>query len=125
GETFLRGVVHDPRARALGGVAGHAGLFGTADDLAVFVQMLLDGGRGPGGRQILAPLTVRAMIDPGSTPPGQRRGLGWDVATGFSGPRGDLFGDAGFGHTGFTGTSLWVDLETETFVILLANAVHP
>ncbi len=68
GGEMLRGVVHDPRSRALGGVAGHAGLFCTADDLAVFAQMLLDGGTGPNGRRILAPLTVRAMIDPGDTP---------------------------------------------------------
>jgi len=122
---MLRGVVHDPRSRALGGVAGHAGLFGTADDLALFAQMLLDGGKGLDGQRVLAPLTVRAMIDPGRTPEGQRRGLGWDVETSYSGPRGSLFGPASFGHTGFTGTSLWVDPETETFVVLLASRLHP
>ncbi len=125
GVRMLRGVVHDPRSRALGGVAGHAGLFGSADDLASFAQMMLDGGRGPGGRRVLAPLTVRAMVDPGSTPPGQRRGLGWDVATSFSGPRGGLWGPTGFGHTGFTGTSVWVDPETESFVVLLTSRLHP
>ncbi len=88
GSRMLRGVVHDPRSRALGGVAGHAGLFGTADDLAVFAQMLLDGGKGLDGKRVLSPLTVRAMVDPGSTPEGQRRGLGWDVETSYSGPRG-------------------------------------
>jgi uncharacterized protein YbbC (DUF1343 family) len=123
--AILRGVVHDPRARALGGVAGHAGLFGTADDLAVFAQMILDGGRGPDGARVLSPLAVRAMIDPGDTPRGQRRGLGWDIATAFSAPRGSLFGPESFGHTGFTGTSLWIDPETRTFVILLTNRVHP
>ncbi len=81
GGRMLRGVVHDPRSRALGGVAGHAGLFATADDLAVYAQTLLEGGVGPNGRRILAPLTVRAMIDPGTTPAGERRGLGWDVQT--------------------------------------------
>ena len=122
-----RGMVHDPRARALGGVAGHAGLFSTADDLAVFAQMFLDGGIGPGpdGRRILSPLSVRAMTSPGDTPAGQRRGLGWDIATGFSAPRGALFGPRSFGHTGFTGTSLWIDPETETFVILLTSRLHP
>ena len=125
GSRMLRGVVHDPRSRALGGVAGHAGLFGTADDLAIFAQMLLDGGQGPDGKRVLSPLTVRAMTDPGSTPEGQRRGLGWDVETSYSGPRGSLFGPTSFGHTGFTGTSLWVDPETETFVILLTSRLHP
>jgi CubicO group peptidase (beta-lactamase class C family) len=125
GETALRGLVHDPRARALGGVAGHAGLFGTADDLAVYAQMLLDGGRGPDGRRILAPATVGRMIDPADTPAGQRRGLGWDVATAYSSPRGTRFGPSGFGHTGFTGTSLWIDPQTATFVILLTSRLHP
>ena len=125
GGRMLRGVVHDPRSRALGGVAGHAGLFSTADDLAVFAQMLLDGGKGPDGKRVLSPLTVRAMADPGSTPEGQRRGLGWDVETSYSGPRGSLFGPTSFGHTGFTGTSLWIDPETETFVILLTSRLHP
>ena len=123
--AMLRGIVHDPRARALGGVAGHAGLFSTADDLATFARMLLAGGRGPDGRRILSPLTVRAMIEPGDTPPGQRRGLGWDIATGFSAPRGALFGPTSFGHTGFTGTSIWIDPATETFVILLTSRLHP
>src|SRR6185437_4230508 len=112
-------------SRALGGVAGHAGLFGTADDLAVFAQMLLDGGKGLDGKRVLSPLTVRAMVDPSSTPEGQRRGLGWDVETSYSGPRGSLFGPTSFGHTGFTGTSIWVDPETETFVILLTSRLHP
>jgi uncharacterized protein YbbC (DUF1343 family) len=118
GGVMLRGVVHDPRARALGGVAGHAGLFGTADDLAVFVDRLLAG-------KILAPATVRQMITPGSTPEKQRRGLGWDIDTPYSAPRGAAFGPRSFGHTGFTGTSLWVDPETATFVILLTSRLHP
>ncbi len=125
GTRMLRGVVHDPRSRALGGVAGHAGLFATADDLAVYAQMLLDGGKGLDGKRVLSPLTVRAMTDAGSTPEGQRRGLGWDVETSYSSPRGSLFGPTSFGHTGFTGTSLWIDPETETFVILLTSRLHP
>jgi uncharacterized protein YbbC (DUF1343 family)/CubicO group peptidase (beta-lactamase class C family) len=125
GGRMLRGVVHDPRARALGGVAGHAGLFGTADDLAKFAQTILSGGLGQGGRRVLAPLAVRAMLDAASTPAGQRRGLGWDVETDYSTPRGALFGPASFGHTGFTGTSLWIDPETETFVIILTSRLHP
>ena len=125
GGRMLRGVVHDPRSRALGGVAGHAGLFGTADDLAVYAQMLLDGGVGLDGKRVLSPLAVRAMIDPASTPEGQRRGLGWDVETSYSSPKGSFFGPTSFGHTGFTGTSLWVDPETQTFVILLTSRLHP
>ena len=125
GEQMLRGVVHDPRARALGGAAGHAGLFGTADDLARYAQMLLDGGRTAQGEQLLAPLTVRLMTSPGDEPAGQRRGLGWDIDTGFRSLRGSLLGPLGFGHTGFTGTSLWVDSETRTFVILLTSRLHP
>jgi uncharacterized protein YbbC (DUF1343 family)/CubicO group peptidase (beta-lactamase class C family) len=117
--VMLRGVVHDPRARALGGVAGHAGLFGTADDLAVFAQMVLEPGR------VLAPATVAAMTAAGDTAPKERRGLGWDIDTAYSAPRGKRFGARSFGHTGFTGTSLWIDPETEMFVILLASRLHP
>jgi uncharacterized protein YbbC (DUF1343 family)/CubicO group peptidase (beta-lactamase class C family) len=122
---ILRGVVHDPRARALGGAAGHAGLFAAADDVAIFAQMLLNGGVGSNGRRVLSPLAVRALIDPATTPVGQRRGLGWDVETGYSAPRGELFGPTSFGHTGFTGTSLWIDPETETFVVILTSRLHP
>ncbi len=125
GGRMLRGVVHDPRSRALGGVAGHAGLFATADDLAIFAQTLLNGGLGPNGRRVLSPLAVKMMIDPANTPPDQRRGLGWDVQTSQSAPRGGLFGPTGFGHTGFTGTSLWIDPETETFVVILTSRLHP
>ncbi|WP_406695510.1 exo-beta-N-acetylmuramidase NamZ domain-containing protein [Singulisphaera sp. Ch08] len=123
--NWIRGVVHDPRSRALGGVAGHAGLFSTADDIAIYAQMLLDGGKGPGNKVVLAPETVQSMIDPGSTPARQRRGLGWDIATPFSHPRGRGFGPGSFGHTGFTGTSLWIDPTTQTFVIILTSRLHP
>jgi uncharacterized protein YbbC (DUF1343 family)/CubicO group peptidase (beta-lactamase class C family) len=125
GGRMLRGAVHDPRARALGGVAGHAGLFATADDLAVFAQTILNGGLGPEGRRVLSPLAVRALIDAAATPPNQRRGLGWDVETSYSAPRGAFFGPTSFGHTGFTGTSLWIDPETETFVVILTSRLHP
>lgn len=125
GDAFVRGVVHDPRARALGGVAGHAGLFATADDVSRFAAMLLNEGVVEDGTKVLAPLTVRQMMDPGDTPDGQRRGLGWDLATGYSGPRGELFGPASFGHTGFTGTSVWIDPETGVHVVLLTSRLHP
>ncbi len=121
----LRGVVHDPTARNMGGVAGHAGLFSTADDLSRFAQMMLNGGELEGVR-LFSPLTVAKFIEP-QTPPDQPilRGLGWDVDSPHSGNRGELFPIGSFGHTGFTGTSLWIDPLTKTYVILLANSVHP
>lgn len=122
---WVRGFVHDPRARALGGVAGHAGLFGTADDLALYAQMILDGGKAQGGKTILKPATTQAMTDAADTPTRQRRGLGWDVDTPHSHPRGKVFGTGSFGHTGFTGTSIWIDPATESFVIILASRLHP
>ncbi len=125
GGAMLRGVVHDPRARALGGVAGHAGLFSTADDLATFAQVMLLGGRTPEGKRIMSGKTHSRTIDPGTTPSGQKRGLGWDVSTPFSSPRGKGFGPESYGHTGFTGTSLWIDPETEMFVIILTSRLHP
>ena len=122
---ILWGVVHDPTAQDMGGVAGHAGLFSTADDLAIFAQMLLDGGRSHGVR-VLTPLSVDKMTTP-QTPPGKMavRGLGWDIDTPFSSNRGDLFPVGSYGHTGFTGTSIWIDPFSDTYVILLTNAVHP
>lgn len=122
---LLWGVVHDPTAQDMGGVAGHAGLFSTADDLAIFAQMLLDGGRSHGVR-VLTSLSVDKMTTP-QTPPGKMavRGLGWDIDTPFSSNRGDLFPVGSYGHTGFTGTSLWIDPFSQTYVILLTNAVHP
>jgi uncharacterized protein YbbC (DUF1343 family) len=120
GEPF-RGVVHDPTARYMGGVAGHAGLFSTASDLARFAQMMLDR-----GQPIFSPLTVAEFIKP-SSPPGQSvlRGLGWDIDSPYSSPRGELFPIGSYGHTGFTGTSMWIDPSSQTYVILLTNAVHP
>ncbi|HEV2488531.1 MAG TPA: exo-beta-N-acetylmuramidase NamZ domain-containing protein [Candidatus Acidoferrales bacterium] len=123
----LHGVVHDPRSRAIGGVAGHAGLFSNADDLALFCRMLLADGRIPGtSRRLFAAATVHKMTTP-QTPPWSPniRGLGWDIDTGYSAPRGDLFPLGSYGHTGFTGTSVWIDPSSQTFIILLANSVHP
>ena len=123
---LLRGVVHDPRARSMGGVAGHAGLFSTADDLAIFCRMLLSGGVAPNGRRIFAAATLQKMTAP-QTPPWSPtlRGLGWDIDSVYSAARGELFPLGSFGHTGFTGTSLWLDSASQTFVILLTNRVHP
>ncbi len=121
----LRGVVHDPTARNMGGVAGHAGLFSTADDLARFAQMMVNGGALEGVR-LFSPLTVAKFTEPQS-PPDQPilRGLGWDIDSQYSGNRGELFPIGSYGHTGFTGTSIWIDPSTKTYVILLANSVHP
>ncbi len=121
----LRGVVHDETARFMGGVAGPAGRFSTADDLSKFCQMLLNKGR-LGGTQFLSPLTIAKFTSPES-PPDQPilRGLGWDIDSPFSGNRGDLFPIGSYGHTGFTGTSLWIDPSSNTYVILLTNSVHP
>jgi uncharacterized protein YbbC (DUF1343 family)/CubicO group peptidase (beta-lactamase class C family) len=121
----LRGMVHDPTARYMGGIAGHAGLFTTGDDLAKFAQMMLDLGTGSGSR-LLSPLTIRKFTSPQS-PPDQPilRGLGWDIDSPFSSNRGELFPIGSYGHTGFTGTSVWIDPSTRSYVILLTNAVHP
>ncbi len=125
GAAMLRGVVHDPTARRMGGAAGHAGLFGTASDLARFGALLLADGA-LGGARLLAPLTVARMTSP-ATPPGlrDRRGLGWDIDSRYAGSRGDLFPIGSFGHTGFTGTSIWIDPASDTLVILLSSRVHP
>ena len=121
----LRGVVHDDTSRYMGGVAGHAGLFTTADDLAKFAQMLLDHGQAKGVR-LFSPLTVEKFTTPES-PADQPilRGLGWDIDSPYSSNRGDLFPIGSFGHTGFTGTSVWMDPVSRTYVILLTNVVHP
>ena len=123
--SILRGVVHDPTARRMGGVAGHAGLFSTAADLSDFCRMLLNGGRA-GSRQLLSPLTVAKMTTV-ATPPAlpSVRGLGWDIDSAYSSNRGDLMPIGSFGHTGFTGTSLWIDPLTRTYVVFLSNRVHP
>jgi uncharacterized protein YbbC (DUF1343 family)/CubicO group peptidase (beta-lactamase class C family) len=122
---ILWGEVHDPTARRMGGVAGHAGLFSDAHDLSIFAQMLLNGGTYHGVR-ILSPLTIEKMTTP-QTPPDKMalRGLGWDIASPFASNRGALFDVGSFGHTGFTGTSVWIDPVTDTYVIILTNRVHP
>ena len=114
----VRGEVHDENAYALGGVAGHAGLFGTASDLSVFAQMLLNGGTYAGTR-IIADSTVKLFTAKASG----SRALGWEVGEGQHGA-GMYFGENAFGHTGFTGTSIWIDPDREMFVILLTNRVH-
>jgi uncharacterized protein YbbC (DUF1343 family)/CubicO group peptidase (beta-lactamase class C family) len=121
----LRGVVHDPSTRNMGGVAGHAGMFSTAGDLARFAQLMLNGGELDGVR-LFSPLTVAKFTEPQS-PPDQPilRGLGWDIDSPYSGNRGELFPIGSYGHTGFTGTSVWIDPSTQSYVILLANSVHP
>ena len=125
GETPVRGVVHDPRARRMAGVAGHAGLFFTASDLARYARMLLNLGELDGVR-IFKPETVKLMTSvqtPASVT--SRRGLGWDIDSGYSGPRGKVFPLGSYGHTGWTGTSLWVDPFSQSFVIFLSNRNHP
>lgn len=117
----LRGVVHDETTRFMGGVAGHAGVFTTAEDLAKFARMILAKGGG-----LFSPLAIAAATRVQS-PPGlpALRGLGWDIDSPYAGNRGDLYPIGSFGHTGFTGTSLWIDPCTESYVIVLGNHVHP
>jgi uncharacterized protein YbbC (DUF1343 family)/CubicO group peptidase (beta-lactamase class C family) len=125
GAPMLRGVVHDPTARRMGGVAGHAGVFSTADDLARFCRMLIGGGT-LGSVRLLSAVSVALMTRP-ATPPdlAQIRGLGWDIDSRFSLNRGDLFPPGTFGHTGWTGTSMWVDPINRTYLVFLSNRVHP
>ena len=153
GDRMLKGQVHDPTAFRMGGAAGHAGLFSTADNLARYCQMLLNGGVVPeggnlsgsegvsggrkntlptgrvsasGGRRILSAQTVAKMTAPYVvSEDGATRGLGWDINTSFSQNRGELFPFGSFGHTGFTGTSIWIDRVSQTFVVFLSNRVHP
>jgi uncharacterized protein YbbC (DUF1343 family)/CubicO group peptidase (beta-lactamase class C family) len=117
---MLRGLVHDPTARQMGGVAGHAGVFSTADDAAKFAQVMING-----GAPVWSRLTVEKMTTP-QQPPNLTvvRGLGWDIDSPFSSNRGELLPVGSFGHTGFTGTSMWIDPVTDTYIILLTNAVH-
>ncbi|MFO0803478.1 MAG: serine hydrolase domain-containing protein [Gemmataceae bacterium] len=126
--AIILGEVHDPRAFKLGGVAGHAGLFAPADDLARYCRMLMNGGELDGAR-VLKAETVKLFTEPHEVPGGkgkQFRSLGWDVDTGFSGQRGTVFPKGGgYGHTGFTGTSIWIDSKSRTAVIVLTSRVHP
>jgi CubicO group peptidase (beta-lactamase class C family) len=117
---LLHGAVHDPNAWAMGGVAGHAGLFGSARDLAVFAQMLLDGGSFAGTR-IVSPRTLARWTAPQD--PGSSRALGWDTMSAVS-SAGRYFSPRSFGHTGYTGTSIWIDPERALFVVILTNRVN-
>ena len=146
-DHLLRGTVHDPTTRRMGGVAGHAGVFSTAHDMSLFAQALLDKLLHDTGPFPVSQATLKMATSPNEpatavstatifTPNGDTtkgvasHGLGWDLNTAYSRPRGSLFpittaGHAGsFGHTGFTGTSLWIDPTSDTYVILLANAIH-
>jgi len=120
----IHGVVHDPTARYMGGVAGHAGVFSTAADLTKYAEMLLNMGES-NGKQMFTPATVRKFTEPG-TPADQPvlRGLGWDIDSPFSSNRGELFPIGSYGHTGYTGTSMWMDPYSKTFIIFLTNVVH-
>ncbi|HEU4754027.1 MAG TPA: exo-beta-N-acetylmuramidase NamZ domain-containing protein, partial [Armatimonadota bacterium] len=125
GKDFLQGQVHDPNSGVMGGVAGHAGLFSTADDLAKFAGMLLSSDSSSEARYPLSPATVREMTTP-HTPPGiPLRGLGWDIDSAYAHVKGDLMPLGSFGHTGFTGTYIWVDPYSQSFIIGLSNRVHP
>lgn len=125
GNGILRGIVHDPRGRGLDGVAGHAGLFSSSPDVMRYAQMLLLGGQ-LDGKRILKQETVRLMTLARHVPGGGMRSYGWDIDTSYSAPRGDRFPvGLSFGHTGYTGTSLWIDPTSQTIVIILTNRVHP
>ncbi len=141
-DHLLRGTVHDPTTRRMGGVAGHAGVFSTASDVALFAQALLDRLAGRASDFPLTQASLKLMTQPeqplsavggatifaadGKTTTGvATRGFGWDINSAYSRPRGEVFPIGSFGHTGFTGTSLWIDPGSDTFVIILANAIHP
>ncbi|GIW94871.1 MAG: hypothetical protein KatS3mg110_2912 [Pirellulaceae bacterium] len=120
---WLRGEVHDPRAAALGGVAGHAGLFSTATDLAQYARMMCR--RNPSQEHSVLSALGRAVMTSDYATPGGIRGLGWDKRSTYSSNRGEYFSSSAFGHGGFTGTALWIDPELELFVIFLSNRLHP
>jgi SSS family transporter len=139
---MLRGTVHDPTTRRMGGVAGHAGVFSTAADVSLFAQALLDRLAGRASNFPLSQEALRLMTQPEQpstavtgaaifTPDGKTttgvaaRGFGWDINSAFSRPRGEVFPVGSFGHTGFTGTSLWMDPDSDSFVVILSNAIHP
>jgi uncharacterized protein YbbC (DUF1343 family)/CubicO group peptidase (beta-lactamase class C family) len=125
-DVMLRGIVHDPTSRRMGGVAGHAGLFSTADDLAVFAQNLLNRLAGRPSRFPLSRTALRKMTEPEQPEGGTAlRGFGWDIDSPYSSNRGTILPVGSFGHTGFTGTSMWIDPASDTYVIILANSVHP
>jgi CubicO group peptidase (beta-lactamase class C family) len=122
---LLRGTVHDPTARRMGGATGAAGVFSTAHDVGRFVQALLHRRAGRPSPFPLTQSTVQLMTSPQQPGPGpDLRGLGWDIDTPHSGPRGTIFPVGSFGHTGFTGTTLWIDPGSDTYVVVLANVIH-
>jgi CubicO group peptidase (beta-lactamase class C family) len=122
---LLRGEVHDPTSERMGGVAGHAGLFSTVDDIAIFSQMILEQGAFAGTR-VLSPLAIQRMTTNQSPSESDAwRGVGFDIRTRFSSNRGDLFPVGSFGHTGFTGTSIWIDPASSTFLVILTSRLHP
>jgi CubicO group peptidase (beta-lactamase class C family) len=127
GGRWLRGRVHDPRARskALHGIAGHAGVFGTASDVGRFCSLILNRGVRD-GRRILSEETIRGMTtDQCAGNLGVRRGFGFDIDSPYSSPRGRVFSAQSYGHTGWTGVSLWIDPESDGYLALLTNAIHP
>ncbi len=126
-DTWIQGEVHDPRAFALNGIAGHAGLFSTARDLARYGQMMLGRGSRIQEQQTTTILSRRAVDIMTTAYPVSdgTRGLGWDKQTSYSSNRGDLLSESAFGHGGFTGTVLWIDPELDLFFIFLSNRVHP
>ena len=141
-DHLLRGTAHDPTTRRMGGVAGQAGVFSTAADVAIFAQALLDRLAGRPSNFPLKRETLELMTTPQQpktaqsgatifTPDGKtttgvaQRGFGWDINSSYSRPRGEVFPIGSFGHTGFTGTSLWINPASDTYVILLSNAIHP
>jgi uncharacterized protein YbbC (DUF1343 family)/CubicO group peptidase (beta-lactamase class C family) len=122
--NILHGDVHDPTCHNMGGVAGHAGLFSTADDLSIFARMLLNGGT-HNGERILKSETIERMTVPQSPPNKKLRGFGWDMEAPLASNRNDLFPAGAYGHLGYTGTSIWIDPVSKIYVIVLTNRVHP
>ena len=121
---LLHGVVHDPSARVMGGVTGHAGLFSTANDLARYCTAIISGGR-LGSNRVLTEKSVRAMTKNQSPwRKKEKRGYGWDIETAYS-PRGEHFSKSTFGHTGWTGQAMWIDPKNATYVIFLSTRNHP
>jgi CubicO group peptidase (beta-lactamase class C family) len=118
GSSYIKGEVHDPNAMVLGGIAGHAGLFSVLDDLCNYMAMILEK-----GKSLIKKETVELFTRRQSS--ASSRGLGWDTNDGHRASAGSLFSEKSFGHTGYTGTSIWGDPEDDSFVVLLTNRVHP
>ena len=125
GDTVVHGIVHDPTTRRMGGVAGHAGVFTTAKDIAIFCRMMLNGGATASGKKILHPATVQLMTKPLALPGGIQRALGWDIQSTYTDIKGPGFSAASYTHTGWTGTAFIIDPASSAFLILLTNRNHP